>query len=153
MSFPCITYSLGGANVLRANDTIHRFIKKYTVTIITGDVDEGEEWRPSAREDGLIESFLKQSLTPVENEEFIRHVKGCSDCYGELEVYHMVNTVVTQLDSGSEEEDIDYKETLARMLSRADTQKRRRRFARYVFITVVVTLLIIIYFLIRGIVF
>ena len=101
----------------------------------------------------LIESFLKQSLTPVENEEFIRHVKGCSDCYGELEVYHMVNTVVTQLDSGSEEEDIDYKETLARMLSRADTQKRRRRFARYVFITVVVTLLIIIYFLIRGIVF
>lgn len=59
MSFPCIKYNLSGADVLRANDSIHRFMKRYSVTIITRDVDEGEEWRPSAREDGIIEGFLK----------------------------------------------------------------------------------------------
>ncbi len=101
----------------------------------------------------LIESFLKQSLTPAENDEFIRHVKGCPECYGELEVYHMVNTVVSQLDSGEEEEDIDYKDSLARMLNRAGTHKRRIRVAKYIFMTAIVTILIIIYFLIRGIVF
>ncbi len=101
----------------------------------------------------LIESFLKQSLPPSESDEFIGHVKNCPDCYGELEVYHIVNSVVTQLDSGSEDEDIDYKASLRRMLERAGTQKRRRRFARYVFMTILATLLVIIYFLVRGIVF
>ncbi len=101
----------------------------------------------------LIEGFLKQSLSSSENEEFIRHVKGCSECYGELEVYHMVHTVVSQLDSGDGEEDIDYKGSLERMLNRAGTHKRRIRVARYIFVTAVMTMLTIIYFLIRGIVF
>lgn len=100
----------------------------------------------------MIEGFLKQSLAPAESDEFISHVKSCPECYGELEVYHMVNTVVSQLDSGDEEEDIDYKASLARMLVRAGTQKRRRRFVKYVLITIVVTLIIAIWFLGKGIV-
>jgi len=101
----------------------------------------------------LIEDFLKQSLTPTESEEFIRHVKNCPDCYGELEVYHMVYSVVSELDSGDESEDVDYRESLARMLSRVGTHKRRIRVAKYIFITVGITLLIIIIFFIKGIIF
>ena len=101
----------------------------------------------------LIESFLKQSLSSTESDEFITHVKGCSECYGELEVYHMVNSVVSQLDSGNEEDDVDYKASLARMLTRAGTQNRRRRFVKYVFLTVLVTIFVVIWFLIRGFVF
>lgn len=59
MSFPCIVYNFSGGDVLRANDTIHRFIKRYTVTYITSDVDEGEAWRSSAKEGGLVENFLR----------------------------------------------------------------------------------------------
>ncbi|MCR5829687.1 MAG: zf-HC2 domain-containing protein [Lachnospiraceae bacterium] len=98
----------------------------------------------------LIEGFLKQSLSAAETEEFIRHVKGCPECYGELEVYHMVNSVVSELDSGEEGNDTDYKASLERMLNRVGTKKRRRRFARYFIFAVVITLLIVIYFLLSG---
>jgi len=99
----------------------------------------------------LIEGFLKHSLSTAEEDEFIRHVKGCPECYEELEVYHMVNTVVSELDSGEGEKETDYKVSLARMLNRADTQKRRRRFVKYIFYLIVLTLLIVIYFLITEI--
>jgi hypothetical protein len=60
MKFPCIVYTLSGGNERRANDSLYSFRKRYTVTVISTDVDEGESWRPSARDDGLIESFLKE---------------------------------------------------------------------------------------------
>lgn len=59
MKYPCIVYKRSGVNLLRADDSIHRFLNHYTITYITSDVDEGEEWRPSAMEGGLIQNFLK----------------------------------------------------------------------------------------------
>jgi len=74
----------------------------------------------------LIEAFLRRSLEPDENDEFVRHVKSCPDCRGELEVYYTVSTVVAQLDSDAEDENIDYKESLDRMLVRRGTSKKKK---------------------------
>lgn len=84
MSFPCIVYKLSGADVLRANDTIHRFVKRYSVTYISTDVDEGESWRPSAKEGGLIENFLRT----FEHSSFERPFKSDNKMHFVFSLYY-----------------------------------------------------------------
>lgn len=46
----------------------------------------------------LIVPFIEGKLTDEQNEAFIEHIEGCSDCCDELEVYYIVMVGVKQLD-------------------------------------------------------
>lgn len=78
----------------------------------------------------LIENFLRGELTISERDDFVKHVRNCSVCMEELEVYHIVNCVVSQLDSETEDENIDYHATLNRMMTRSEGSYKRRRFLK-----------------------
>lgn len=47
----------------------------------------------------MIARYMKHDLEPEEMENFIQHVKGCSECYEELEIYYTIESGLRQLDS------------------------------------------------------
>lgn len=78
----------------------------------------------------MIEDFLHGNLPISERDEFVKHVRTCSVCMEELEVYHIVNSVVSQLD-GDTDENIDYRAELGRMMTRSEGSYRFRRFLKF----------------------
>ncbi len=84
----------------------------------------------------MIEPFLNDELGDAEKENFISHVRGCSECHSELEVYHVIYSVVDQLDHNAEDKNIDYMATLDRKLTRSQSGLKRRRLYRQIAMTV-----------------
>lgn len=74
---------------------------------------------------GMIEAFLDDRLHGAERQEFVTHVRGCKACRDELEVYHVIYSVVEQLDNDRIDEDSDYIGSLERKLGRSDIIKRK----------------------------
>ena len=52
-------------------------------------------------------SYINGELEEKEEEEFVKHIRHCPECYEELEVYSTVFAGIRQLDGA--EEEIDYR--------------------------------------------
>ncbi|MCD8249124.1 MAG: zf-HC2 domain-containing protein [Lachnospiraceae bacterium] len=55
----------------------------------------------------LLVPYINGDLEEREEDEFVRHVRHCSECYEELEVYSTVFAGIRQLDG--DEEKVDYR--------------------------------------------
>ena len=83
----------------------------------------------------MIEPFLKDQLSNADKDGFISHVRTCRSCHEELEVYHVIYSVIDQFDTDSEDENIDYMATLEQKLTRSEDGAKRRRAFRQVAVT------------------
>lgn len=53
-----------------------------------------------------IMPYINDEMTDKEIQVFLEHIKGCKDCYEELEVYYTIYAGLAQLDSDSSEFDM-----------------------------------------------
>ena len=64
----------------------------------------------------MVESFLEGKLSGYERQGFIEHVKECKTCHEELEIYHVIFSVIEELNDDSGKETSNYMESLERKL-------------------------------------
>ncbi|MBR5509601.1 MAG: zf-HC2 domain-containing protein [Lachnospiraceae bacterium] len=74
----------------------------------------------------LLVPYINGELETKEEDEFVRHVRQCPECYEELEVYATVFAGIRQLD-GSEDE-IDYRTLVEDSLATTDEDMKDERF-------------------------
>lgn len=80
-----------------------------------------------SRVQGMIENFLTGRLYGVDRQYFVSHVRSCKACRDELEVYHVIYSVVEQLDNDKIDEDSDYIGTLEKKLNYTDSAGKKWR--------------------------
>ena len=49
----------------------------------------------------MVMPYINHQLDEVQLEQFLKHIKSCSSCREELEIYYTVSLGLRQLDSGS----------------------------------------------------
>ena len=59
----------------------------------------------------MVLNFINNKLDKEETKEFIEHIRGCKDCWEELEIYYVMLIGLKQLDEGGELA-ADFKEKL-----------------------------------------
>lgn len=91
----------------------------------------------------MIEPFLKNELNDSDKDFFISHVRSCKACMDELEVYHVVYSVVDQLDNDTEDENVDYMATLEHKLTRQETKVKRRKVYRQIAISMILVIILV----------
>ena len=50
----------------------------------------------------MVLNFINNQLDKEETREFIEHIRGCKDCWEELEIYYVMLIGLKQLDEGGE---------------------------------------------------
>ena len=70
--------------------------------------------------------YINGELQEKAEEEFVRHVRHCPDCYEELEVYATVFAGIRQLDGA--EEKIDYRTLVEDTLENSEEDAKDERF-------------------------
>ncbi|MCI9134449.1 MAG: zf-HC2 domain-containing protein [Lachnospiraceae bacterium] len=50
--------------------------------------------------------YINEEMSDKETEAFLEHIKGCKECYEELEVYYTIYAGLAQLDSDSDNLDM-----------------------------------------------
>lgn len=73
-----------------------------------------------------VSAYINHSMPKREQEAFIEHVTTCSDCFGELETYFIVDIAIKYLDEEKEESYNITKlleEDLKRRLARIKTKR------------------------------
>lgn len=93
------------------------------------------EFMDCSKVQSMIEPFLKNELSNADKDSFISHVRTCRNCHDELEVYHVIYSVIEQFDNNTEDENIDYIATLEKKLTRSEDGVKRRRLFRQIAIT------------------
>ena len=64
--------------------------------------ESGGERMASCREiEKMVMPYINHQLDEVQLEQFLKHIKSCSSCREELEIYYTVSLGLRQLDSGS----------------------------------------------------
>ena len=93
----------------------------------------------------MVLNFINNKLDKEETKEFIEHIRGCKDCWEELEIYYVMLIGLKQLDEG-EELVTDFKEKLeSEVDSRYNTiikEDRRQHAIKITVITVSVAVLV-----------
>ena len=69
-------------------------------------------------------SYINGELEEKEEEEFVKHIRHCPECYEELEVYSTVFAGIRQLDGA--EEEIDYRTLVEDYLETILAGKRKK---------------------------
>ena len=69
-------------------------------------------------------SYINGELEEKEEEEFVKHIRHCPECYEELEVYSTVFAGIRQLDGA--EEEIDYRTLVEDYLETSEEDATRR---------------------------
>ena len=64
----------------------------------------------------MVERFLEGDLKGFERQSFVNHVKKCKLCHEELEIYHVIYSVVDELNDETVEETANYMGTLDKKL-------------------------------------
>lgn len=85
-----------------------------------------------SRVQGMIESFLSGKLYGVDRQSFVSHVRSCKVCRDELEVYHVIYSVVEQLDNDEMDEDSDYIGSLEKKLNFTDSAGKKWRMMNFI---------------------
>ena len=92
--------------------------------------------------------YINGELQEKTEEEFVRHVRRCPECYEELEVYATVFAGIRQLDG--EEERIDYRTLVEDTLETSEEDARDERFlALYAFLLKAAATASLVYMIVR----
>jgi hypothetical protein len=74
----------------------------------------------------LVPRYIRQDMEGAELEEFLEHVKHCSDCYEELEIYYTIDAALKELDGdGSNTQTL--KTSMEQALHGSERKLRSRR--------------------------
>ena len=92
----------------------------------------------------MIEPFINNELGDSDKDGFISHVRTCKACRDELEVYHVIYSVIEQLDNNTEDENIDYMATLEQKLTRSQSGVKRHRILRQLAVTVLLVAVMVV---------
>ena len=74
----------------------------------------------------LLVPYINGELEAKEEDEFVRHVRQCPECYEELEVYATVFAGIRQLDGAVDE--IDYRTLVEDSLDTSEEDMKDERF-------------------------
>lgn len=83
-----------------------------------------------------MQDFLDNRLGMLKKEEFIKHIKSCSECNDDLETYYIIVTCVKELDSEfatSNNYHSKYKEFIKNTIEEIKNYKLKRRRHRIAF--------------------
>ena len=72
--------------------------------------------RDCVKYQSMVESFLAGKLSGYDRQDFIEHVKNCKTCHEELEIYHVIFSVIEELDNDSGRETSNYMASLEKKL-------------------------------------
>ena len=64
----------------------------------------------------MVESFLDGRLSSADRQSLVEHVKKCKVCHEELEIYHVIYSVMDELDNEPDKETSNYMASLERKL-------------------------------------
>lgn len=78
----------------------------------------------------LVDAYIEGSLTDQECIEFLKHVKGCKDCYDELETYFIVDYALQYLDESDSNRSYDMQKLLKDDILNNERRILRTRMAR-----------------------
>lgn len=70
----------------------------------------------------MVEGFLQGKISGFEKQNFVEHIKKCKVCHEELEIYHVIYSVIDELEDDVEPENSDYMASLEKKLN----QKSRK---------------------------
>ena len=59
----------------------------------------------------MVEPFLEGKLSGSNRQGFIEHVRRCKVCHEELEIYHVIYSVLDEINTDTGEETTNYMET------------------------------------------
>ncbi|MCR4624592.1 MAG: hypothetical protein K5795_01320 [Lachnospiraceae bacterium] len=76
----------------------------------------------------MVESFLEGKLSGYDRQSFVDHVKDCKTCHEELEIYHVIFSVINELNDESGRETSNYMETLEKKLGSNGNDKGDTRY-------------------------
>ncbi len=96
----------------------------------------------------LLVPYIDGTLDGKKEEEFVRHVRHCAECYEELEVYSTVFAGIRQLDG--DEAEVDYRTLVEDTLKNSEEDLRDERFLTfYSFLLRMVATMILLYLIAR----
>lgn len=96
----------------------------------------------------LLVPYINGGLEEKEEEEFVKHVRHCPECYEELEVYATVFAGIRQLDGA--EEEIDYRTLVEDSLTHSEEDVRDERFLdTYMFVLRTAATVVLVYMMMR----
>ena len=73
----------------------------------------------------MVEPFLEGKLSGSQRQSFIEHVKSCKVCHEDLEIYHVIYSVLEELDKDSGRETTNYMASLEKKLGSASKNESR----------------------------
>lgn len=73
----------------------------------------------------MVEPFLEGKLSGSNRQDFIEHVRRCKVCHEELEIYHVIYSVLDEINTDTGKETNNYMETLERKLGSASKADSR----------------------------
>lgn len=96
----------------------------------------------------LLVPYINGTLDEKEEEEFVRHVRHCPECYEELEVYATVFAGIRQLDG--DETEVDYRTLVEDSLENSEEDALDQRFlGSYTFLLRTAATVVLFYMIAR----
>ena len=94
---------------------------------------------------GYVDAYINHALSERQQEEFIRHVKTCPDCFQELETYFIVDVALKHFDD-KKWSTYDISNLLQEDL---DKRFRKRQQKKFMVIAVIILAVIFVLFVAR----
>lgn len=96
----------------------------------------------------LLVPYINGELNAADEDDFVCHVRNCSECYDELEVYATVFAGIRQLDGA--EEEIDYRTLVEDSLENTEHMMSDERFLGvYSFFLRVAATVVLLFMMVR----
>lgn len=96
----------------------------------------------------LLVPYINGELEEKEEDEFVRHIRHCPECYEELEVYSTVFAGIRQLDGA--EEVINYRTLVEDSLENSEEDMRDEHFlGMYTFLLRTAATVVLFYIIMR----
>ncbi|MGI6006180.1 MAG: anti-sigma factor family protein [Ruminococcus sp.] len=86
-----------------------------------------------------MKAYLDGSISDNDLEDFVDHIKNCPECYGDLEIYYVMEMAQKYLKDESKDESYNICQLLENdMQSKLDRMHRRRRLRKILFFSFIV---------------
>ncbi|MDE6024856.1 MAG: zf-HC2 domain-containing protein [Lachnospiraceae bacterium] len=92
-----------------------------------------------------ILSFVEEQLPEDKKVEFVRHMKHCSNCKEELEIYYTLIVGMRKLDN-NEEFSLDFKNRLDEELTRIDNRAKKAKRFKVSSFSIVFSIMVVVMF-------
>ena len=90
---------------------------------------------------GYVDGYIKNVLPERKQEEFIKHVKACPECFQELETYFIVDVAMRYFDD-NKEDTYDIRNLLQNDLDKR--LKKRQRKKRMVVMLIILSIIFVL---------